>query len=402
MPVMTTPPLPASAADNRSAGASPDTDTAADAARWQAVVQRDGSADGQFWYSVRSTGVYCKPSCGARTPLRKNVAFHASCAAAEAAGFRPCKRCRPDQAALQQRHAAAVAQACRLIDRADSGDSMPDTAALAEAVGLSHHHFHRLFKTHTGMTPKAYTQARRAERMRAQLAGSRSVTEAMYASGFSSSGRFYADSRTQLGMQPAAYRRGGAGEQIRFAVARCWLGAVLVAATAAGICAVTLGEDADLLVRQLQDRFPHADLHPGDAGFEQLVAQVLAALDDPRQGAALPLDVRGTAFQQRVWQALRALPPGHTLSYAELAARLGQPGAARAVASACARNEIAVLIPCHRIVRLDGSPSGYRWGVERKGALLAREAALTQAAAAHGQDGAAATSGAAPARPTRR
>lgn len=339
---------------------------------WQAVQQRDATADGRFWYSVRSTGVYCKPSCGARTPLRKNVAFHASCAAAEAAGFRPCQRCKPDQPPLQERQARAIAQACHLIDQAEHA---PDTATLAEAVGLSRYHFHRLFKLHTGVTPKAYADACRAARLRVQLGERASVTEALYEAGFHSSGRFYAHSAAQLGMKPSTYRRGGEGEKIRFAVAQCWLGALLVAATGQGICALTLGSDPETLVRQLQDRFPQADLAPGDAAFEQTLAQVLAALDDPQQGASLPLDVRGTAFQQRVWQALRAVPPGVTLTYAELAARIGQPDAVRAVANACARNEIALLIPCHRIVRLDGAPSGYRWGVERKAALLAREAA---------------------------
>jgi len=343
-----------------------------DMARWSAVQQRDKTADGQFWYSVKSTGVYCKPSCAARTPLRKNVAFHASCAAAEAAGFRPCKRCRPDLPPLELRQADAVAQACRLIEAAETA---PETRALAEAVGLSHYHFHRLFKAHTGLAPKAYADARRGQRLRVQLGQSASVTEALYEAGFNSSGRFYAHSAAQLGMKPAAYRRGGSGERIRFAVAQCWLGALLVAATEQGICAVTLGDDADALVRQLQDRFAQADLVPGDIAFECMLAQVLAALEDPQQGAALPLDVRGTAFQQRVWQALRSIAPGVTLTYSELAARLGQPTAVRAVANACAHNEIALLIPCHRIVRLDGSPSGYRWGIQRKAALLAREAA---------------------------
>ena len=338
---------------------------------WQAVQQRDAGFDGRFWYSVRSTGVYCRPSCGARTPLRRNVDFHASCAAAEAAGFRPCQRCKPDQPPLHERQARAIAQACRLIEQAGEP---PDTATLAQAAGLSRYHFHRLFKQQTGLTPKGYAEAYRAARLRAQLGGSASVTETLYEVGFASSGGFYARSTAQLGMQPDVYRRGGQGEKIRFAVAQCWLGASLVAATEQGICAVALGSEPEPLLQQLQDRFPHADLAPGDAAFEQTLAQVLAALDDPRQGTALPLDIRGTAFQQRVWQALRAVPPGITLTYAELAARIGQPNAVRAVANACARNEIALLIPCHRIVRLDGTPSGYRWGIARKAALLAHEA----------------------------
>ncbi|MBP0600144.1 bifunctional DNA-binding transcriptional regulator/O6-methylguanine-DNA methyltransferase Ada [Herbaspirillum sp. LeCh32-8] len=343
---------------------------AGDEARWAAVQQREKAADGQFYYSVRSTGVYCKPSCGARPALRKNVAFHDSCAAAEAAGFRACKRCKPDQPSLEERQAQAVEQACRLIDAADGA---PDLATLAEAVGLSRYHFHRIFKAHTGLTPKAYADARRAERMRERLPGSASVTEAMYDAGYNSSGRFYAHSGERLGMTPGAYRRGGNGERIRFAVAHCWLGELLVAATDKGICAVTLGEDAEVLVQALQDRFPQAELVGGDVEFEQTLAQVVGAIEDPQRGIDLPLDVRGTAFQQRVWQALRSVPPGVTLSYSQLAERVGSPAAVRAVASACANNEIALLIPCHRIVRLDGSPSGYRWGVERKQALLERE-----------------------------
>ncbi|WP_420840747.1 bifunctional DNA-binding transcriptional regulator/O6-methylguanine-DNA methyltransferase Ada [Herbaspirillum robiniae] len=345
-----------------------------DDARWAAVQQRDKAADGSFYYSVSSTGVYCRPSCAARPALRKNVAFHDSCAAAEAAGFRACKRCKPDQPPLEERQALAVEQACRLIAEADErGDGAPDLATLAEAVGISRYHFHRIFKQHTGLTPKAYADGRRAERMRSRLPGSASVTEAMYDAGFSSSGRFYEQSAGQLGMKPGAYRSGGGGERIRFAVAQCWLGELLVAATDKGICAVALGDDAEALVKELQDRFPKAELVGGDAGFEQTVAQVLGAIDDPGRGAELPLDVRGTAFQQRVWQALRGVPPGVTLSYSELAERVGSPAAVRAVASACANNNIALLIPCHRIVRLDGSPSGYRWGVERKQALLDKE-----------------------------
>lgn len=352
-----------------------------DDARWLAVQQRDKSADGHFYYSVRTTGVYCKPSCAARPALRKNVAFHDSCAAAEAVGFRPCKRCKPDQPALEERQAQAVAQACRLIDQAETP---LDLATLADAVGISRYHFHRLFKAHTGVTPKVYADGRRAERMRQQLPGSASVTAAMYDAGFNSSGRFYEQSGNQLGMKPGAYRKGGSGEHIRFAVAQSWLGPVLVAATAKGICAVTLGDDADVLVKDLQDRFPKAELVGGDADFEHLVAQVLGAIAKPGGGINLPLDVRGTAFQQQVWQALRAVPSGVTLTYSELAERIGNPAAVRAVAGACASNHIAVLIPCHRIVRLDGNLSGYRWGVERKRALLLQESQALQGLQAQG------------------
>ncbi|MCA1325457.1 bifunctional DNA-binding transcriptional regulator/O6-methylguanine-DNA methyltransferase Ada [Herbaspirillum sp. alder98] len=347
---------------------------ASDAARWRAVQARDPAADEHFWYSVRTTGVYCRPSCAARPALRENVAFHSSRRDAEAAGFRPCKRCKPDQPPLAQRQAQAVAVACRLIDQAEAGTT-PDLATLAAAVGLSQHHLHRLFKAHTGLTPRAYADGRRAERMRGHLSGAASVTEAMYQAGFASSGRFYANSDAQLGMRPASFRQGGRGERIRFAVAQSWLGPLLVAATERGICTVAIDDDPEALVLQLQDRFPHAELVGADADFEALVARVVASVNDPRSGAGLPLDVRGTAFQQRVWQALLAVPAGATVTYSELAQRIGSPTSVRAVASACGANEIAILVPCHRVVRLDGSASGYRWGIARKEALLARELA---------------------------
>ena len=341
-------------------------------ARFAAIRRRDARADGQFFYSVRSTGVYCRPSCAARPARRENVAFHASCAAAEAAGFRPCKRCRPKEASQAERRAALVAAACRAIEAAED---MPDLAALAQAAGLSRFHFHRVFKEATGVTPRAYAQARRAERLRAQLGKSGSVTAAMYDAGYNSSGRFYAQSREMLGMQPADYRAGGAGAAIRFGVGACSLGAILVAATDQGVCAILLGDTPEALVRDLQDRFPKAQLRGGERDFEQWMAQVVGLVEAPAQGLALPLDVRGTAFQQRVWEALRAIPPGSTASYAEIAQRIGAPKAVRAVAQACAANALAVAIPCHRVVRSDGALSGYRWGVERKRALLAREAA---------------------------
>ena len=315
----------------------PDTTLVEHDPRWARVLARDASADGQFVYAVKTTGVYCQPSSPSRLPRPENVEFFDTPADAEAAGYRPSRRAGPDQTTVRAQQAALVAQACRRIEAADTP---PTLDALAQDAGLSPYHFHRLFKSVTGLTPKAYADAYRAGRLRAQLGGSASVTETLYDVGFHSSGRFYAQSAAQLGMKPATYRRGGRGEKIRFAVAQCWLGALLVAATEQGICALTLGSEPEELLRQLQDRFPHADLAPGDAAFEQTLAQVLTALDDPRQGAALPLDVRGTAFQQRVWQALRAVPPGVTLTYAELAARIGQPAAVRAVANACARNEI--------------------------------------------------------------
>jgi AraC family transcriptional regulator of adaptative response/methylated-DNA-[protein]-cysteine methyltransferase len=348
------------------------TSYATDAERWDAVQRRDAQADGVFWYSVSSTGVFCRPSCGARPALRRNVRFHDSCIDAAQAGFRACLRCKPDQPPLAERHAAAVAQACRLIDAAEEA---LDLDRLAQACGMSRFHFHRVFKAQTGITPKAYAAAQRAQRLQQGLAQAPSVTEALYAAGFNSSGRFYAASNGVLGMSPKAFRAGGSGATIRFAIGACSLGAILVASTGKGICAILMGDDPDLLARDLQDRFPHAELRGAEADFEATVAKVVGFVESPGLGLDLPLDVRGTAFQQRVWQALRAIPSGSTVSYAELAQRVGLPAGARAIAGACAANPVAVAIPCHRVVRQDGSISGYRWGVERKAALLEREGA---------------------------
>jgi AraC family transcriptional regulator of adaptative response/methylated-DNA-[protein]-cysteine methyltransferase len=341
-------------------------------ARWDAVRRGDRAADGTFYYSVLTTGVYCRPSCAARLPRRANVAFHATCEEAEAAGFRPCKRCRPNEGPLAERHASVVAQACRLIEEAEEAPSLD---ALARATGMSRFHFHRVFKAVTGVTPKAYADARRARRVRDELTQRATVTEAIYGAGFNSSGRFYAASSDLLGMTPSAFRAGGDGAAIRFAVGECSLGSILVAATDKGICAIEFGDDPDALVRELQDRFPKALLVGGDEAFERLVAEVVGLIEAPAHGLDLPLDVRGTAFQQRVWQALRAIPSGSTASYAEIAEQIGRPKAVRAVARACATNPVAVAIPCHRVVRTDGALSGYRWGIERKRALLERERA---------------------------
>lgn len=343
-----------------------------DDARWAAVVRRDRAADGHFYYSVRTTGVYCRPSCASRRARRENVAFHATRAAAEQAGFRPCRRCRPDQPSLDERYAIRIARACRLIEKSESA---PSLSALARAAGLSPYHFHRVFKAVTGLTPKAYAGAHRAERTRSTLASARSVTDAIYDAGFNSNAPFYARSDALLGMKPREFRAGGANAVIRFAVAQSSLGAVLVAATDKGVCSILLGDDPEALLRDLQDRFDRAELIGGDEQFERLVAKVVAFVEAPSVGLDLPLDIRGTAFQQRVWQALRKVPAGSTVSYATMAKRIGAPKAVRAVAQACAANPIAVAIPCHRVVRTDGELSGYRWGIERKRALLDREQA---------------------------
>lgn len=339
--------------------------------RWAAVLARDAAADGTFFYSVETTGVYCRPSCAARTPRPENVRFHSTAAAAERAGFRPCKRCKPGQPSLAEQHAGLVAELCRFIEQADH---LPTLEELARRAGLSAHHLHRLFKAVTGLTPRAYAAAHRAERVRAELGRSGTVTEAIYGAGYGSNGRFYEASNRVLGMTPTRYRAGGADTQIHFAVGQCSLGSILVAASARGVCAILLGDDPDALVRDLEDRFPRAQLIGGDADFERLVARVVGLVEAPKTGLDLPLDLRGTAFQRRVWRALQAIPAGTTASYAEIAERIGAPGSARAVGRACAANALAVAIPCHRVVRSDGGMSGYRWGVERKRALLEREA----------------------------
>ena len=339
--------------------------------RYAALRARDPAADGRFFVSIRSTGIYCRPSCASRPARPENIAFHDSAAAAEAAGFRPCKRCRPDQPAPAARHADTVAAVCRFIDAAEQP---PTLAELARVAGLSPHHLHRTFKALTGLTPRAYAAARRAERVRERLVQPGSVTDAIYQAGYGSNSRFYEQSDALLGMTPSRLRQRGAGLRIQFAVGRCSLGAILVAQTARGICAVTLGDDPDMLVRGLQDRFADAQLSGGDARFEQLVAQVIGCVEAPALGRDLPLDLRGTAFQQRVWQALRRIPPGRTVSYREIAQAIGAPAAVRAVAGACAANPVALLVPCHRVLRQDGALSGYRWGVERKQALLDKEA----------------------------
>ena len=346
--------------------------------RWARVLARDKAADGQFCYSVSTTGIYCRPSCPSRAANPVNVRLHDTPADARAAGFRACKRCDPDGPSRNAWAAAIVARACRLIERADE---VPSLGELAAAVGLSPGYFHRLFRKATGLTPRAYAAGQRAGRVRAALDADRSVTRAIYEAGFNSSSRFYDASAGILGMTPRAFRAGGMNETIRFAVGQSTLGAILVASTARGVAAILIGDDPNALAEDLQDRFPKARLVGGDEEYEALVARVVGFVEAPDVGLDLPLDVRGTAFQQRVWQALRAIPPGRTASYTDIAAAIGTPNAVRAVAGACARNPLAVAIPCHRVVRNDGALSGYAWGVDRKRALILREAALSSSAA---------------------
>ena len=343
-----------------------------ESARWEAILRRDSRADGHFFYSVRTTGVYCRPSCASRPARRENVAFHETGADAERAGFRPCQRCKPGEPGLGERRARAIEAACRMIE---NSHSVPTLNALAKASGMSRFHFHRVFRSVTGVTPSAYAATHRAGRVRAELSRRPTVTEAIYESGFNSSGRFYGSAAGRLGMTPSRFKAGGRGTSIHFAIGRSSLGNVLVGATDRGVCAIFLGDDRDSLVEDLKRRFPAAQLIPGDETFRKTVAAVVNLVETPAAGFDLPLDVRGTAFQQRVWQALRKIPAGRTATYGDVAKNIGAPQAVRAVAGACAANPVAVVVPCHRVVRSDGSLSGYRWGVRRKRALLDREAA---------------------------
>jgi len=344
---------------------------AEDDPRWIAVQARDASADEQFVYAVRTTGVYCRPSSLSRLPRRENVVFFDSAADAEAAGYRPSKRAAADQTLVAAQHAVLVANACRAIEQAEQ---LPSLKQLAEVGGLSPYHFHRVFKAVTGLTPKGYANAHRGQKVRQRLSASRSITDALYDAGFNSNSRFYEASGTLLGMKPGQYRDAGANTEIRFAVGQCSLGAILVAQSALGVCAILLGEDPHTLIDDFQHQFRNAELIGADPDFEWLVAQVVGFVEAPSMGLDLPLDLRGTAFQQRVWSALQDIAPGTTASYAEIAQRIGAPTSFRAVAQACGANRLAVAIPCHRVVRSDGNLSGYRWGVQRKRELLDREA----------------------------
>lgn len=335
--------------------------------RWTRIVERDADADGLFWYSVRTTGVFCRPSCPSRVANPANVAIHDTIEDARASGARPCLRCDPENKAGTP---AMIAAACRMIEDAEDAPSLADLAA---AAGLGAGHFRRVFQRATGMTPKEYAIAHRERRARRALGSEGSVTEAIYAAGFGSAGRFYEAASSMLGMTPTAYRKGGAGETLQYAFGRSSLGEVIVASSEAGIASILLGDSREELAGQLRGRFPRATLVEGDEDYGALVATVVALVEEPGRGLDLPLDIRGTLFQRRVWTALRALPAGRTASYAEIAAAIGAQGAARAVATACAANAHAVAIPCHRVVRGDGALSGYRWGVARKRALLDRE-----------------------------
>lgn len=339
---------------------------------WAQVVQRDMSA--KFVYSVASTGIYCRPACPSRRPLRENVAFHDTPVAAELAGFRPCKRCHPRESSerLSREAAQPVVAMCKLIEVSETAPSLKE---LAVHVGFSESHAHRVFSKATGLSPTAYREAIVRRRVEVELPSQRTVSEAIYAAGYGASSRFYEQVGRILGMSPRQFRRGAPEETIRFATGQCSFGSILVAATARGVCAVLLGSDPDELIHDLERRFHRAHLICADATFDQIVAEVVGMVEAQTavEAAALPLDIQGTAFQQRVWRALQSIPRGTTATYSEIAAAIGAPRSSRAVARACADNRIAVLIPCHRVVRIDGSLSGYRWGIERKRELLKRE-----------------------------
>ncbi|PSJ18184.1 bifunctional DNA-binding transcriptional regulator/O6-methylguanine-DNA methyltransferase Ada [Nitrosomonas supralitoralis] len=339
--------------------------------RWVAVVAGDINADGKFYYAVTTTGVYCRPSCAARPAKPENIRFYTTREEAEGAGFMACKRCQPDKPPRVEQYAAKITQACRIIESSEAASGLQN---LAMQVGMSIYHFHRMFKQVVGLTPRQYAAAQREKKVRDELAHGSAVTDAFFIAGYSSNSRFYEKSNQILGMTPSSYSTGGTDTEIRFAVGECSLGSILVAQSSRGICAIFLGGDPDKLVQDLQDSFSRANLIGCDAGFEELVAKVIGFVEAPGIGLDLPLDVRGTAFQQRVWQALREIPVGKTASYTDIAKCIGAPRAVRAVAQACAINKLAVAIPCHRVVRSDGALAGYRWGVERKRSLLEIEA----------------------------
>lgn len=346
-----------------------------DALRWKQLCERDARAEGKFLYAVKTTGVFCRPTCASRLPRVENVEFFATARDAASAGYRACKRCRPEEAPRAERERALVLKLCRAIERrVEGGDAAPSLEELARIAGLSAFHTHRLFKAVTGVTPKAYASSLRARRVRGALSKEVSVTRAIYEAGFGSSGRFYASSKEILGMKPSAYRGGGREETIRFAVGRCSLGSILVAFTERGLCAISLGKDERALESELGRLFPKAALERADATYQRQLRRVIALVEKPSVGLDLPLDVRGTAFQERVWQALSKVPAGQKLTYTELAKLVGTPRAVRAVASACAANRLAVAIPCHRVIGSNGKLCGYRWGIERKHELLEREA----------------------------
>jgi AraC family transcriptional regulator of adaptative response/methylated-DNA-[protein]-cysteine methyltransferase len=337
---------------------------------WTAFEARDAGADGTFVVAVLSTGIYCKPSCPARRPKRENVRFYPVAEAAEQAGYRACKRCRPERTEAANPRLAAIRKAARLIDEADA---IPTLTMLGRAVGISPHHLQRLFTELVGVSPRAYGEAKRVARLKADLKKGEPVAQAMYGAGYGSASRLYENAKAELGMTPARYRKGGVGEAVRFAIRKSPLDLLLVAATERGVCMIALGDDEAKLAKALEAEFPEASFSRDESGLGTYVEPIVRHLAGKLPHLDLPLDVRATAFQRRVWQELQRIPSGQTASYQDIAKRIGNPRAVRAVANACASNPVALVVPCHRVVRTDGDSGGYRWGPKRKQALLARE-----------------------------
>lgn len=341
-----------------------------DQQRWRAVQQRNATADTSFFYGVLTTGIYCYPSCPSRGARRENVRFYQQRQFAIDEGLRACKRCKSDQAPLAQRRVYLVERACRLIEQSEKTVRIE---SIAEQLAISRFHLQRLFKQHTGITPKAYEKALRAKRLQANIGKSQRVTDTIYDSGYSSASGFYSEAVQRLGMTPSKAKRGGEGLTIHYAFAMSSLGKIIVAATTRGICVVRFGESDGQLLAGLKALYPQAQLEPDKQALKESLEQVVSLIDSPVSEHQLPLDICGTVFQEKVWAALRKIPAGSTASYTDVARSIGKPTAMRAVAQACGSNPVAVLIPCHRVVRADGGLSGYRWGVERKAALLKSE-----------------------------
>jgi len=341
-----------------------------DEARWNAVRASNARADGLFYYAVITTGIFCLPSCTSKLPNRANVEYFTSGDEAEAAGYRACKRCRPTAIPKAQEIEQKMIEACRVIEQNAAPIKLDDLAA---RVNLSAYHFHRQFKKTIGVTPRQYAAKIQSQRFHTCLESSPSVTDAIYSAGYGSSGSVYDKRQDRLAMKPGDYRKGAEGIMITYGTAQCYLGWVIVAATGRGVCAIAFGDDSETLPDQIQARFPHAQLHEGDRGFKTLIREVVDFIGDPKSTVQIPLDIQGTSFQQQVWNVLRNIKPGETLSYTDVAERLGKPKAVRAVASACAANNIAVLIPCHRVISKSGKTGGYRWGTDRKLKLLEME-----------------------------
>ncbi len=341
-----------------------------DKARWQAVRESNADADGAFYYAVITTGVYCRPSCNAKLPNRDNVEYFTTCDDAESAGYRACRKCRPAATSKVVETEQKIIHACRIMEENESSIKLDELAA---QVNLSPYHFHRLFKKIVGVTPKQYASRQQALRFFKNLKSSSSVTEAIYRAGYGSSGTAYDKKRDQLAMKPSVYRKGAEGVTITYGLATCFLGWVIVAATDRGICLIEFGDDPDTLPELVHTRFPNAQISKADSGFKTLLEEVVDFIESPKDTFQLPLDIQGTAFQQQVWTVLRQIKPGESMSYTEVAERIGKPKAVRAVASACASNKLAVAVPCHRVVSKTGKTGGYRWGTERKRRLLESE-----------------------------